>query len=284
MTAAIAVLDFLLPWSFSPTALVAIGGAATLFTVGATRAPSRTPAGRRVAFYVGLALIYCALQTKWDFYAGHMFFVHRLQHFILHDVGPFLLALSAPASALAYGLPASLRLRLRRLRPALRGPARVIFDPWTATALFVGSLCLWVWPQVHFYAMVSNWLYALMNWSVVLCDLPFWWLILDPRSRPEARLGQGVRILLLVLVMLPMILVGAILGLSRHDLYPVYEICGRFFPLDPVTDQQIGGLIIWIPGSLLATIAALIALRRAMRHSELTARAGGRASSEGSLP
>lgn len=63
MTAAIAVLDFLLPWSFSPTALVAIGGAATLFTVGATRAPSRTPAGRRVAFYVGLALIYCALQT-----------------------------------------------------------------------------------------------------------------------------------------------------------------------------------------------------------------------------
>ncbi len=191
----------------------------------------------------------------------------------LHDVGPFLLALSAPVPALACGLPDSLRLRLRRLSPALRGPARVIFDPWTATALFVGSLCLWVSPRIHFYAMVSNWLYTLMNWSVVLGDLPFWWLILDPRPRPPARLGQGIRILMLVFVMLPMILVGAIIGLSRHDLYPVYEICGRFFPLDPVTDQQIGGLIIWIPGSLLATVAALIALRRAMWQSESSERA-----------
>ncbi len=283
MTALLAALDFLLPWELSPTVLIAIGTVATLFTVGARHVSSPPSTGSRVAFYVGLALIYCALQTKWDFYAGHMFFVHRLQHFILHDVGPFLLALSAPVPAIASGLPASVRERLRRLRPVLRGPARIIFDPWTATALFVASLCFWVAPQIHFYAMVSNWLYTLMNWSVVLADLPFWWLILDPRPRPPARLGQGVRILMLVLVMMPMILVGAIIGLSRHDLYPVYEICGRFFPLDPVTDQQIGGLIIWIPGSLLAVAAALIALRRAMWQSELSVRAHAGAPSTGSL-
>lgn len=258
------MLDFLLPWDFSPTVLLVTGGVTALFTMGVRHAPSAVPVARRVAFYLGVALIYCALQTKWDFYAGHMFFVHRLQHFALHDVGPFLLALSAPAAALVSGVPPALRQKLRKLKPVLRGPARVLFDPWTASALFVGSLCLWVWPQVHFYAMLSNWLYTTMNWSVVLGDLPFWWLILDPRSPPEARLGQGVRILLLVLVMMPMILVGAIIGLSRHDLYPVYEICGRFLPIDPVTDQQFGGLIIWIPGSLLMVAAALIALHRAM--------------------
>jgi putative membrane protein len=45
-------------------------------------------------------------------------------------------------------------------------------------------------------------------------------------------------------------------------------ICGRFLPVSPLVDQQIGGLIIWIPGSLLTVCATLIALRRAMYQSD----------------
>ncbi len=242
--------------------------AAMLYMRGARDAVSPAPARRRFAFYLGLALIYAALQTKWDYYAGHMFFVHRLQHFVLQDVGPFLLAFSAPGSALARGVPSPVRARLRGVSAALRSSSRLIFDPWTATAMFVASLCFWLWPPVQFDAMLSNWVYTLMNWSVVISDLPFWWLVLDPRPYPEARVGQGARMLMLTFVMVPMILAGAIIGLSRHDLYPVYEICGRFFPISPLTDQQIGGMIIWIPGSLLTILAALIALSRAMSQSE----------------
>jgi len=268
------MLEYLLPWDFSPTVLAAIVLAGVLFFRGTRRATQ--PAPRKAAFYAGLALIYAALQTRWDYYAGHMFFVHRLQHFALHDVGPFLLAFSAPAAALAAGCGESLLRRVAarraamsdRMRAVLAFPGRLIFDPWTATALFIASLCFWIWPPVHFIAMLSNWVYMTMNVSVVLLDLPFWWLILDPRPYPQARLGQGKRIAMLAAVMMPMILVGAIIGLSRRDLYPVYAICGRFFPLSPVTDQQLGGLIIWIPGSLLAVFAALIALSRAMHQSE----------------
>ncbi|MHB8535663.1 MAG: cytochrome c oxidase assembly protein [Sulfuricaulis sp.] len=261
-------LAFLLPWHFSLTVLMVLVVAAALFTRGARNVASPVQVSRRFAFYLGLALVYAALQTKWDYYAGHMFFVHRLQHFVLQDVGPFLLAFSAPGAALASGVPAPVRARLRGARTALRPLARFIFDPWTATAMFVASLCFWLWPPVHFDAMLSNWVYTLMNLSVLIGDLPFWWLVLDPRPYPEARLGQGARILMLTIVMLPMMLVGAIIGLSRHDLYPVYEICGRFFPISPLTDQQLGGLIIWIPGGLLAVLAALIALSRAMSQSE----------------
>jgi putative membrane protein len=270
------MLDFLLPWDFSPTVLTVVALAATLYSRGVGRVEPVIPIGRRLTFYAGLALVYAALQTRWDYYAGHMFFVHRLQHFALHDVGPFLLAASAPAAALVLGTPAALRRRLRILRRPLSIGARIVLDPWTATAMFVASLCFWVWPPVHFDAMLSNWVYTVMNWSVVILDLPFWWLILDPRQRPAARLSQGWRIGMLVAVMFPMILVGAVIGLSRRDLYPVYEICGRLFPVSPVTDQQIGGLIIWIPGSLLTVLAALIALSRMMRESEARriARAG----------
>ncbi|MHB8550821.1 MAG: cytochrome c oxidase assembly protein, partial [Acidiferrobacterales bacterium] len=177
-------------------------------------------------------------------------------------------AISAPGPALAGGVPAPVRGRLRGVRVASGMLARILFDPWTATAMFVASLCFWLLPPVQFAAMLSNWIYTLMNWSVVIADLPFWWLVLDPRPYPEARVGQGTRMLMLTIVMVPMILAGAIIGLSRHDLYPVYGICGRFFPLSPLTDQQIGGMIIWIPGSLLTILAALIALSRAMSQSE----------------
>jgi len=278
------MLEYLLPWDFSPTVLAVVALSATLFfrgtrhaaQGGSPRASEPLAASRQAAFYAGLALIYAALQTRWDYYAGHMFFVHRLQHFALHDVGPFLLAWSAPAAALAAGcgrrwqqwaLTARSAMS-ERTRTLLALPVRVIFDPFTATALFVASLCFWVWPPVHFYAMLSNWVYMTMNLSVVILDLPFWWLILDPRPHPPSRLGQGKRIAMLAAVMMPMILVGAVIGLSRHDLYPVYAICGRFFPVSPVMDQQLGGLIIWIPGSLLAVFAALIALSRAMHQSE----------------
>lgn len=141
----------------------------------------------------------------------------------------------------------------------------MILDPWTATAMYIASLIVWIWPPVHFYVMLSSWLYKLMNWSVVLGDLPFWWLILDPRPYPLARIKGGCRLLMLFAVMLPMMLAGAILSLSRHDLYPVYGVCGRFAPVSPVTDQQLGGLVIWIPGSLLILIAALTVLARILR-------------------
>lgn len=271
------LLTFLLPWDFSPTVFTSVAILAVLFIRGARRI--RAPAAQSLRFFLGLALIYAALQTKWDYYAGHMFFVHRLQHLVLHDLGPFLLAWSAPLPILAQGMSAGLRTRLESFTrsKAVRSLTDFVLDPWTASALFIASLCVWVWPQVHFYAMLSNWLYTLMNWSVVLIDLPFWWLLLDPRSPPAARLPHGKRILMVVLVMLPMMLVGAIIGLSRHDLYPVYQLCGRFLPVSPITDQQIGGMIIWIPGSLLAAVTALIALSRALEHSrrvELALRVG----------
>ncbi len=260
----------LLPWEFSPTVLVTTALTLTLYTVGSARTTPAVSRPRRIAFYVGLFLIYCALQTSWDYYASHMFFVHRLQHFVLHDVGPMLLAASAPAAELAAGFPLWVGQRVARMTTRMRPVIHVIFDPWTATAMYIASLIIWIWPPVHFDVMLSGWLYRLMNWSVVLGDLPFWWLILDPRPYPLARVKGGYRLLMLFIVMVPMMLAGAILSLSRHDLYPVYDVCGRFAPVSPVTDQQLGGLVIWIPGTVLILIAMLIVLARILRQEHAT--------------
>ncbi|HZT04932.1 MAG TPA: cytochrome c oxidase assembly protein [Steroidobacteraceae bacterium] len=260
------LLSLLLPWELSPTVLISVALVAILYVRGAPRTDPPTSPGRRCVFSLGLLLVYAALQTRWDYYASHMFFVHRIQHLVLHDVGPALLVATGPGAALACGLPAAVRRRLGAIKSMLRVPAHLLLDPFTATIMYIASLLLWLWPSVHFDVMLSGWLYKTMNWSVVLCDLPFWWLVLDPRPWPLARLKPRWRVLMLGIVMLPMMVVGAVLSLSTRDLYIVYQICGRFLPISPVTDQQLGGLVIWIPGAFVIGIVFLVVLARMLGH------------------
>ena len=91
------------PYEFSPTVLLTCGTAALLFHRG--RRGVIVGRGRRLMFWLGLALMYSVLQTQYDYYAQHMFFMHRLQHFVLHHLAPFLIALAAPAEILMAGLP-----------------------------------------------------------------------------------------------------------------------------------------------------------------------------------
>jgi putative membrane protein len=88
----------------------------------------------------------------------------------------------------------------------------------------------------------------------------FWWLILDHRPRPPARLSPGVRVFVALAVILPQILIGAYISFTGTDLYPIYSLCGRAFAgIAPLADQHLGGLILWIPSSMMSVIGALIA-------------------------
>jgi len=65
---------------------------------------------------------------------------------------------------------------------------------------------------------------------------------------------------MLALIMPPQIALGAYIALSKQNLFEIYDVCGRAFPIDPMLDQQIGGLITWIPASMMSVVAAIIIL------------------------
>ena len=265
-------LEPLLPWQFSPTALTAVLVAALAYGRGSRAYPPIT-ARRRAAFHCGLLLIYAALQTSWEYYAGHMFFVLRLQHFVLHDLAPALLAAAAPGSALARGLPRAMQAPLRAIQGVLRGPIRLLRNPGAAVTLYVAGALIWLWPPLTLYVMVSNWLFKLMSWSVLATALPFWSLLLDPRAHPIARAKPGCRLAMLYFAMMPMVLAGATLTLAQRDWYPVYAVCGRFLPIPPVADQQLGGVVTWILGGALFGAAFLTVLGRNLAQEEAAAAA-----------
>lgn len=234
-----------------------------LYWRGARRSPMTAPAYRQVMFWLGLLIVYVGLHTRLDYYAEHEFFIHRIQHMGLHHMGPFLIALAYPGVTMRRGLP--VRFRTHWLKPALQWPpVRMVLDvllhPFVAAFLFVGLIYLWLWPAVHFDAMLDWRLYRVMNFSMAADGMLFWWLVLDHRPRPPARLSPGVRVFVALAVTIPQVLIGAYVFLTTTDLYPIYSLCGRAFAgITPLEDQHLGGLILWIPSSMMSVIAALVA-------------------------
>jgi putative membrane protein len=143
-----------------------------------------------------------------------------------------------------------------------------IMNPVVAPLLFVGMIYLWLIPAIHTRVMLDTRLYDIMNWTMALDGIAFWWLVLDPRPKPPARLGSGIRALLIIAVEPPQMVLGALLSLSGTDYYPVYRICGRMFDIPALSDQHYGGLIIWLPGTLLSLLAIILVLINMRRNEE----------------
>lgn len=271
-----ALLPVWMPWDFSP--VIYLATALTLFWF--FRGLSLTPADERPAlwrclvFVCGVAAIYAVLQTRFEYWSQHMFFLNRAQHVVMHHLGPFLVALGGAGGTIGRGLPR------RWSRFAGSAPVsavlRVVQQPLIAAVLFVGSFYFWLIPAVHFRAMIDARLYALMNWSMVLDGLLFWWLVLDPRPSPPARASYGVRAALALGVMFPQIALGAVITFSRTDLYPYYDLCGRLFPsISALNDQHIGGIVIWIPPAMMSVVAVLLVINALRLNEEATLETSG---------
>lgn len=265
------VLSFLRPWEPLWWLIGVFAVVSALYVRGLRRRPGVTGAPRAVAFFAGLATMYLVMQTRFDYWAQHMFFVHRIQHLVLHHLGPLLIALSAPAGVLSAGAPGLRRLwqPIAASRP-FRAAYRTIQHPVPAGLLFVGLIIWWLEPSIHFDAMLSARQYWLMNLSMAVDGLAFWWMMLDPRtpgSTPVTH-STGLRMLVLWAIMLPQIAVGAWIALSPDTLFSVYAVCGRVWPISAMLDQQLGGLITWIPAAMMSAVASLVLLRFRFRQEE----------------
>lgn len=260
----------LLPYEWQPLVSVTTGVVLLLYLRGLRRGPRRG-VWRNGAFFLGLALTYGVSQTQFDYFAQFVFFLHRLQHLILHHVGAMLLVLSDPLPALAAGTPQRLRSRfiepLWRSRPVQTG-YRVIQQPVVASLLFVGLIYLWLIPTVHLDAMLSRELYVIMNWSMAIDGILFWWLALNPTPPGISRtsMAYGKRCLMLAAVAFPQIALGAWIVIDGGDIYAYYEACGSPWPISATTDRVLGGVLTWIPPAMMSLLGVLIVMGMWHRH------------------
>lgn len=151
--------------------------------------------------------------------------------------------------------------------------AYVLCNPIVAVTFFSGLIGFWLLPSIHFTAMIDWRLYRLMNWSMLINGLIFWGLVLNPGPVFSTHLSPGTRIAMMLAVVPPQIVLGAMIFFASRELYPIYTICGRAIGgLSAMGDQQIGGIILWIHGAMMSVAGILIVVRKELMPRKLLAK------------
>ena len=254
-------------WMFDPWVVAPLLIVLALFLVGQARLARRSKVERKHSwlFLGGWAVLGLALVSPLHEGGEASFTLHMIEHELIMLIATLLLAASHAGGILAWGLPAGLRHQLAGgwKRP-LASLWRRLTEPVTATV--VQAIVMWAWhaPALFDRALRSDGWHIAQHLSFFAASLLFWSAMLNPR-----RGGYLLSAACLFLTSLVEGALGALMSLSASPWYPSYAAMGLSgIGLDPVTDQQLAGLVMWIPGGLVHGAAALVLLYRWLSDAE----------------
>ena len=189
------------------------------------------------------------------------------QHEILMVVAAPLLVLGRPLVPFLWGLPEGMRRDVGRWSksPGVQRPWRFLSIPLIAWASH--AIVLWGWhiPALFQATLTSNLVHSLQHISFLGSALLFWWALVRGR---DSRLGYGAAILYVFTTAVHTSILGALLTFSTILWYPAYVGRTAAWGLSPLEDQQIGGLIMWVPAGITFILAGLYLTAMWIRESE----------------
>jgi len=255
-------------WNLEVWLRALLVGSAALYAHGIRRLWRNAGPGRGIphsavlAFALGWLTLVLALVSPLDALGGRLFSAHMVQHELLMVVAAPLLVVGRPLAAWTWAFEPPVRQALGRTAQA--GPVQAVWgfltDPVAAWGLH--AIALWAWHVPSFFsaALEHEWIHVLQHTSFLVTALFFWWATLgrDPRRAKTT----GMAIALLFTTMLHTAALGALLSLAPTAWYPPYIPTTNALGIDPVDDQQLGGLVMWIPSGLAYLVAALVLLGR----------------------
>jgi putative membrane protein len=244
--------------------LVYIAGACRLWrAAGWGRGIRLWEASAFLAGWLALALALSPLMDRWSDVSlvGHM-----LQHELLMVVAAPLMAVGAPLVAFCWALPNGTRQQALQVlhKRGVVGLRDVVTSP--AVAFFLHALALWVWhiPALYDYALEHEGVHALEHICFFGTATMFWWGITHGQY---GRVGYGAAVVYLFATALHSGVLGALLAFSARVWYPAYGIPLQPY-LTPLEDQQLAGLLMWIPAGLIFAAGALVLFARWLRESD----------------
>jgi putative membrane protein len=263
---------FLANWPFEPVVLLGVELAAVLYLVGGTRRAgvnrsSGTARWRATAFWLGLATILLALQSPIEILARQLFWVHMVQHLLLMAVAAPLLALASPWTRMWRALPLSWRrgvakpvFRNPRLQP-LRWLYRQVSRPGVIWFLAAANLWLWHIPVLYDLTLRNHLVHHLEHTLFLALSLAFWAHVID-QVPFHARLGSLARSAYVFSAMVASWGLAAVLSFATGPFYAYALLPSRPGGISALTDQQLGGGMMWVPGAIPYSIAFIALLFR----------------------
>jgi cytochrome c oxidase assembly factor CtaG len=271
--AASSLTEALLGWSFEPQALLPWIALGLLYARGwALRRRARHPErGWRVASFLGGYGALClALLSPLHGFAEDLFSAHMLQHLLLMSVATPLLLLANPLPTALWGLPTRWRRSAGRLLVQdgpLVAALKALTRPLVAWWVFVLVLFGWHLPALYGLALESEPLHYLQHASFLAAAALFWWPVIGPAPL-RSRLPYLLRLLYVFATWIPSSALGAGITFAPSVLIPHYLATPRHWGLDPLTDQQRAGLLMWVPSDAIFALAMIILFVALLRQEE----------------
>jgi putative membrane protein len=251
-----------IPWSFEPWVIFCLAASAILYALGLARLWGRAGRAHGVnviqasAFAAGWLTLFVALVTPLDPLGSVLFSAHMVQHELLMLVAAPLLVLGRPLALWAWALPQPWRKSVGRFfhHPLWRGPWLVVTSPLVAWLLHALALWLWHIPALFDAALNDDAVHGWQHASFLFTALLFWWSVLGAVTRKE----QGLALVSLFTTMVHTGALGALLALARTPWYAHYFSTTSAFGINALEDQQLGGLIMWVPAGGIYILCGLV--------------------------
>ncbi len=263
----------LLSWAWRPEIIATLGLAATVHLVGRWRLRQRGGSRiiapwRSVSYLGGLLILTVALMSPIDVLSGQYFFMHMVQHLLLVMVAPPLLLVANPMPIMLWGLPKALRSEIGRWLARDAAPRRALAaltSPGLVWMAFVAALVGWHDPGAYEATLRNDLVHDFEHLTFFSTAVLFWWHVTGAAPRFRKPLPRGLRIGYTLSAVPPNMITGVVISFSGGPIYPYYETVARPWPITVQQDQMLGGTIMWIPGSMMYLLAALILLARFVR-------------------
>jgi putative membrane protein len=251
--------DAPLSWTFDPLVVAPLLMAGALYAIGIARLWRSAGVGRGVrgwqvgCYAAGLVSLALALCSPLHWAGERVFVFHMIEHEIVMAISAPLIAVSRPVGAFLWAVP-------RRLRTSLGALARSrpIQAVWTAlvtprNATILHGIAIWAWhaPPLLDASIASLATHRLQHLSFLVTALLFWWALVR-RASAGAAAGH------LFVTMLHTSALGALIALAPRVLYDVQTARAAEWGLTPLEDQQLAGLVMWVPAGAAYAGAALI--------------------------
>ena len=254
-------------WNFEPSIILGIVLASFVYWLsagpGRARFPGAAPLTRTqgIGFTLAMFSLVVALLSPIDALADHsLLLMHMVQHLLLTLVMPPLLLLGLPGWMLRPllrvpllpdgGRPHAVRAAVQQTGSLPLALLSRLTKPLPAFIAFNAVFAVWHAPALYEATLNSEGIHLLEHFMFMGTALLTWWPILSPL--PELpRASYPLQVLYLFLQSIIPTVLGGIITLAPDVLYATYLHAPRVWDLSAAEDQQWGGLIMWIPGSLI---------------------------------
>ncbi len=258
--------DLWTAWEFDPGVVIPLVLTAVLYASGSRKHVGQT-SFQRVCFWGGWFSLVLALNSPLHPLGEVLFSAHMVQHEVLMLVSAPLFVLSRPLVTFLWALPMNWRKALGAWskRRYVKSSWTFLTDPFTAWAMHAAAIWIWHAPALFELTLRSDLVHTAQHLSFFLSGLLFWWAVFYAKGRG----AYGAAFLFVFTTAAHTGILGALLTFAPHIWYRAYSTTTQAWGLTPLQDQQLGGLIMWVPASLVYLAAGLFLCAEWLKESDL---------------